>query len=86
VEQRSSRGSAASRRSLLLQLTASLLPCCSVCAASGTQMKEKRTHIHRITTGSSSLDQLLGGGVESSSITEAFGDQHTQQTTAQRGC
>ena len=36
---------------------------------SGTQMLEKREHVVKITTGSASLDLLLGGGVESASIT-----------------
>jgi DNA repair protein RadA len=34
---------------------------------------EKRQEIGKITTGSSSLDALLGGGVETQAITEAFG-------------
>jgi DNA repair protein RadA len=34
---------------------------------------EKRKEIGKITTGSSSLDALLGGGVETQAITEAFG-------------
>lgn len=37
------------------------------------QMFEKRKTIGRITTGSKSLDALLGGGIETQSITEFFG-------------
>ena len=40
----------------------------------GTEYAKKRENIHNITTGSKSFDSLLGGrGVESRSITEAFG-------------
>ncbi len=34
---------------------------------------DKRTKISRITTGSYNLDSLLGGGIESQSITEVYG-------------
>lgn len=36
-------------------------------------MMERRQHIGRITTGSKKLDELLGGGVETQSLTEFFG-------------
>ncbi len=35
---------------------------------------EKRKSIRRITTGSKALDELLGGGIETMSITEFFGE------------
>jgi RecA/RadA recombinase len=41
---------------------------------------EKRKQVVRITTGSKSLDQLLGGGIESMSITEVFGQFRTGKT------
>jgi len=34
---------------------------------------ERRKSIHRITTGSSALDELLGGGIETMAITEMYG-------------
>lgn len=34
---------------------------------------EKRTTVARITTGSKSFDELLGGGIETQAITEAYG-------------
>lgn len=34
---------------------------------------EKRTSVSKITTGSTNLDKLLGGGVETQAITEAYG-------------
>ena len=47
----------------------------------GLEMLEKRKDIIKITTGSNSFDELLGGGFESGSITEcygAFGSAKTQ--------
>jgi RecA/RadA recombinase len=43
-------------------------------------MREKRRGIVKITTGSSALDGILGGGIESSSITELFGEFRTGKT------
>lgn len=40
----------------------------------------KREHIRKITTGSKNLDSLLQGGIESMSITEAFGEFRTGKT------
>jgi meiotic recombination protein DMC1 len=40
----------------------------------------RRQNIFRITTGSTQLDALLGGGVQSMSITEAFGEFRTGKT------
>ena len=40
----------------------------------------KREKIRRITTGSKNLDTLLQGGIESMSITEAFGEFRTGKT------
>jgi len=46
----------------------------------GTELLNKRKDVYKITTGSSQLDTLLGGGVESMSITEAFGEFRTGKT------
>ncbi|XP_076815469.1 meiotic recombination protein DMC1/LIM15 homolog [Clavelina lepadiformis] len=40
----------------------------------------KRKQVFKITTGSSELDKLLGGGVESMAITEVFGEFRTGKT------
>lgn len=40
-------------------------------------MKEKRRSIISLTTGSTQLDKILGGGVETGSITELFGEFRT---------
>ncbi|VVC71826.1 DNA repair and recombination protein RadA [uncultured archaeon] len=39
----------------------------------GDKVLEKRRLVNRVTTGSKELDALLGGGVETQAITEAFG-------------
>ncbi|MCD6547835.1 MAG: DNA repair and recombination protein RadA [Nanoarchaeota archaeon] len=40
---------------------------------SGTEMLERMKKIKRITTGSKALNQLIGGGIETQAITEAYG-------------
>ncbi|EAA17631.1 DNA repair protein rhp51 [Plasmodium yoelii yoelii] len=57
----------------------------------GNQLVQKRSKVLKITTGSSVLDKTLGGGFESMSITELFGENrcgktqvcHTLAVTAQ---
>lgn len=39
----------------------------------GTEARQRRTNIVHISTGSQALDEIIGGGVETGSITEAFG-------------
>ncbi|KAI8851218.1 hypothetical protein BC829DRAFT_427313 [Chytridium lagenaria] len=46
----------------------------------GTDYCLKRKHVFRITTGSREFDKILGGGIESASITEAFGEFRTGKT------
>ena len=48
--------------------------------STASDVMEKRKHIRRITTGSSNLDKLLLGGIESMAITEAFGEFRTGKT------
>jgi DNA repair protein RadA len=40
----------------------------------GIEVLEKRKTMRKITTGSKSLDELLGGGIETQAITEFFGE------------
>jgi meiotic recombination protein DMC1 len=47
---------------------------------SGMAIFEQRKNIKRISTGSHQFDQLLQGGIESMSITEAFGEFRTGKT------
>ncbi|CAM6123353.1 unnamed protein product [Calypogeia fissa] len=46
----------------------------------GNDMLQKRKAVIQITTGSQALDELLGGGVETMCITEAFGEFRTGKT------
>uniref|UniRef100_A0A7J2THJ1 DNA repair and recombination protein RadA n=1 Tax=Archaeoglobus fulgidus TaxID=2234 RepID=A0A7J2THJ1_ARCFL len=41
---------------------------------SGDKVLERRRNVKKITTGSSELDKLLGGGIETQAITELFGE------------
>eukprot|EP00766_Chilomastix_caulleryi_P000928 gnl/Chilomastix_caulleri/1906.p1 GENE.gnl/Chilomastix_caulleri/1906~~gnl/Chilomastix_caulleri/1906.p1 ORF type:complete len:202 (+),score=30.91 gnl/Chilomastix_caulleri/1906:30-635(+) len=47
---------------------------------SGCEYLQKRTKVQRISTGSREFDNLLGGGIETMSITEAFGEFRTGKT------
>ncbi|CAG9310774.1 unnamed protein product [Blepharisma stoltei] len=46
----------------------------------GNELQSKRQMVFRLSTGSSALDTLLGGGIESMSITEAFGEFRSGKT------
>ena len=56
------------------------LDCRGSAFKTGLEMKEKRKQIIHITTGSAALDGILGGGIETSSITELFGEFRTGKT------
>ena len=56
------------------------LDCRGPAFKSGLEVKEKRKQIVKITTGSGALDKILGGGVETASITELFGEFRTGKT------
>lgn len=45
-----------------------------------TEFHQKRSEIILLTTGSKELDKLLGGGIETGSITEVFGEFRTGKT------
>jgi len=45
-----------------------------------TEFHQRRSEIIMITTGSKDLDKLLGGGIETGSITEIFGEFRTGKT------
>ncbi|XP_043227565.1 DNA repair protein RAD51 homolog 1 [Amphibalanus amphitrite] len=45
-----------------------------------TEFHQKRSEIIQLTTGSKELDKLLGGGIETGSITELFGEFRTGKT------
>jgi RecA/RadA recombinase len=56
------------------------LDCRGSCFKTGLEMKDKRSQIVKITTGSKALDGIVGGGIESGSITELFGEFRTGKT------
>ena len=47
---------------------------------SGLEVKEKRRSVIQVTTGSNELNKILGGGIETASITELFGEFRTGKT------
>lgn len=51
----------------LLEAAVKLKPCSFI---TGTEFLHKRSEIIKISTGSKVLDELLGGGIETMSITE----------------
>uniref|UniRef100_A0A1B6BXB5 RecA family profile 1 domain-containing protein n=1 Tax=Clastoptera arizonana TaxID=38151 RepID=A0A1B6BXB5_9HEMI len=50
------------------------------CFLTALQVCDKRKSVFRVTTGSEELNKLLGGGIESMAITEAFGEFRTGKT------
>ncbi len=46
----------------------------------GNDMKAKRESVKKLTTGSKAFDALLGGGIESRSITEVYGEFRSGKT------
>lgn len=46
----------------------------------GTDVLKRRKEVDRISTGSESLDEMLGGGVETQGITEFYGEFRTGKT------
>ena len=47
------------------------------CFMTATALQQKRKSCFHIKTGSDELDKMLGGGIESMGITEAFGEYRT---------
>lgn len=45
-----------------------------------TEFHQKRSEIIQLTSGSRELDKLLGGGIETGSLTEVFGEFRTGKT------
>ena len=52
----------------------------------GSDCLQLRQRIKRITTGCKSLDALLGGGIESASLTEIYGEYRTGKTQVLSSC
>lgn len=45
----------------------------------GSEARQKRLQVYHLSTGSQALNDIIGGGIETGSITEAFG-MHTTGT------
>lgn len=58
--------------------------CCKIAMSSAfmtaLEVADQRKQVFKLSTGSKALDKLLGGGVESMSITEVFGEFRTGKT------
>jgi hypothetical protein len=46
----------------------------------GKELQKRREMVLHLTSGCKALDELLGGGIETGSITEAFGEFRTGKT------
>lgn len=68
------KGISEAKAEKLLEAAMKLVPL-GFCTA--TDFHQKRSEIIQLTTGSRELDKLLGGGIETGSITEIFGEFRT---------
>lgn len=71
------KGISENKADKLIELVQKLLPMGFITA---TAVHEERKQLVFITTGSSALDKLLGGGIESGCLTEIFGEFRTGKT------
>ncbi|KAJ3020442.1 Meiotic recombination protein dmc1 [Thoreauomyces humboldtii] len=71
------KGLSESKIEKMKEAAGKLLPCTFM---TGTELECKRKSVVRISTGCKEFDTLLGGGVQSMSITEAFGEFRTGKT------
>ena len=72
------RGFSEGKVEKILEAVAKIFPTHSFMTA--TNALEKRQNVIKITTGSDQFDTLLGGGIETMSITELFGEFRTGKT------
>nr|CAI5840994.1 unnamed protein product [Callosobruchus analis] len=71
------KGISEAKADKLLKEAAKLVP---MGFTTATEFHQKRSEIIQLTTGSKELDKLLGGGIETGSITEMFGEFRTGKT------
>ncbi|XP_003747001.1 DNA repair protein RAD51 homolog B [Galendromus occidentalis] len=71
------KGISEAKADKLMNLAAKLVP---MGFTSATEIHKQRSEIIYITTGSAELDKLLGGGIETGSVTELFGEFRTGKT------
>lgn len=71
------KGISEAKAEKIIEAAAKIIPMGFITA---TELNNKRSNIIKLTTGSKDLDKLLGGGIESDSITEIFGEFRTGKT------
>lgn len=71
------KGISENKAEKLIELSHKIFPMGFITA---TEIHETRKQLLYITTGSSAIDKLLGGGIESGSLTEIFGEFRTGKT------
>ncbi|KAJ3427936.1 DNA repair protein rad51 [Anaeramoeba flamelloides] len=71
------RGISEGKAEKILQAARTIIP---MGFTTATEIKKQRQDILRLTTGSKELDKLLGGGIETGSTTEIFGEFRTGKT------
>ncbi|MCL4126481.1 UNVERIFIED_CONTAM: hypothetical protein GTU68_033313, partial [Idotea baltica] len=71
------KGISEAKADKILVETAKLVP---MGFTTATEFHQKRSEIIQLSTGSKELDKLLGGGIETGSITEMFGEFRTGKT------
>lgn len=71
------KGISEAKADKILQEASKLVP---MGFTTATEYHQKRSEIIQLTTGSKELDKLLGGGIETGSLTELFGEFRTGKT------
>ena len=74
------KGLSAERVKFIREKSLVVDPSSSAFFRSGLEVRQLREETPKITTGSAALDMLLGGGIESGTITEIFGESGTGKT------
>eukprot|EP00924_Labyrinthula_sp_SR-Ha-C_P005388 maker-scaffold_1-snap-gene-30.56-mRNA-1 protein AED:0.23 eAED:0.23 QI:97/1/1/1/0.6/0.5/6/558/175 len=74
------RGISEARYAAIVAAAAKVSDKASGCFKSASQLKQEYARRFRINTGSSEFDNILGGGFESSSLTELIGEYRTGKT------
>ena len=74
------KGISESKAEKLQKAAMELLPKTTLKFVTADTLYQKRKRLCKITTGSAKLDDLLGGGIETGSITEIYGEYSTGKT------
>ncbi|KAG5179461.1 DMC1-like protein [Tribonema minus] len=74
------RGFSETKVAKILETARKVDPRAGIIFRSGIEARDERRNVIKITTGSAGLDGILGGGVETGSITEFYGEFRTGKT------